>query len=147
MEETLRIRPSLQKSMYLAQRGLRSRLGSMSEATSWVRTLPSQTNSLSRVVFLLSRGTFKNIDVDLPGAFPGSTNAIAINPNGDIVGFYYDSSFNLHSFLLSKGRFITIDVPAAFGSGTQANGINQEGDIVGTYSDSSGNLHGFLLSK
>jgi hypothetical protein len=96
--------------------------------------------------FLLIQGTFTSIDVDLPGAVPGSTTANGINPRGDIVGSYADSS-GTHGFLLSKGRFTAIDVPAAFGIGTQASGINPRGDIVGVYFDGSGNTHGFLLSK
>src|ERR1700738_5241442 len=52
--------------------------------------------------FLLSKGTFTNIDVDIPGALAGSTNAIGINPRGDIVELYTDSSGNGVGFLLSK---------------------------------------------
>jgi hypothetical protein len=36
--------------------------------------------------FLLSKGTFTNIDVDLPGAIPGSTNAVGINPKATSWG-------------------------------------------------------------
>jgi hypothetical protein len=52
-------------------------------------------------------GNFTQIDV------PGSVFTIAngINPQGDIVGAYVDSSGRLHGFLLSKGRFTTIDPP------------------------------------
>ena len=55
---------------------------------------------------------------------PGSTftQATGINPQGDIVGTYFDSSGNAHGFLLSKGTFTTIDVPGS--PGTNANGIN-----------------------
>ena len=95
--------------------------------------------------FLLSRGTFTNIDVNVPGAFPGSTNAIAINPRGDIVGFYSDTSFNPHGFLLRKGTFTIIDAPGS--TFTTTTGINPQGDILGFYFDSSGNGHGFLLSR
>ena len=84
--------------------------------------------------------------IDVPGA-AGLTEAFGINPEGDISGYYFDSSGNAHGFPLSKGRFNIIDVPAAFGIGTAAYGINPQGDIVGLYSDGSGNTHGFLLSK
>jgi hypothetical protein len=48
--------------------------------------------------FLLSNGTFTTID------FPGVTFTVAesITPQGDIVGFYEDSSGNDHGFLLSR---------------------------------------------
>ena len=49
--------------------------------------------------------------IDVPGAI--FTIATDINPQGEIVGFYLDSSFNLHGFLLSNGVFTTIDVPGA----------------------------------
>ena len=95
--------------------------------------------------FLLSKGSFTTIDVvALPGALAGTTNALGINPRGDIVGFYSDRFFNGHGFLLSKGSFTEIVVPAA--SNTLPSGINPKGDIVGYYIDGSGG-HGFLLSK
>jgi hypothetical protein len=59
-------------------------------------------NNLITRVFLLSKGTFANIDVDLPGAAPGSTIPNGINPEGDIVGSYNDTVGNFHGFLLSK---------------------------------------------
>jgi len=84
--------------------------------------------------------------IDVPGAsFPFGTTPSGINSHGDIVGGYYDSDFNLHSFLLSKGKFMAIDVPGAVQ--TQVVKINPQGGIVGNYYDSSFNLHGFLLSK
>jgi hypothetical protein len=52
--------------------------------------------------FLLSKGTFTNIDVNLSGAAPGSTIPNGINSQGDIVGSYFDGSGNVHGFLLSK---------------------------------------------
>jgi hypothetical protein len=39
---------------------------------------------------------------DAPGAFSGGTTAYDINPQGDIVGAYFDSNFNQHGFLLKK---------------------------------------------
>ena len=38
--------------------------------------------------------------IDVPGAT--FTDAVAINPRGDIVGAYIDTSGNFHGFLLSK---------------------------------------------
>src|ERR1700730_2389599 len=88
---------------------------------------------------------FKTIDV--PAAFGSQTQPYGINPQGDIVGYYSDSSGNTHGFLLSRGKFTTIDVPGAGAPlYTEPYGINPQGDIVGYYSDSSG-VHGFLLSK
>jgi uncharacterized membrane protein len=102
-------------------------------------------NSLVTRGFLLTKGTFKNIDVDVPGAVLGSTQAFGINPQGDIVGFYSDTSFIPHGFLLRKDTFTTIDPPGS--TFTVPLGINSQGDIVGAYLDSAGNGHGFLLSN
>ena len=107
-------------------------------------------NSVTRG-FLLSKGTFTNIDVNLPGAIPGSTNATGINAQGDIVGFYASDNGNVgfgfdeKGFLLRKGGFTAIEAPGS--TFTVAYGINSQGDIVGWYFDSGGNEHGFLLSK
>jgi probable HAF family extracellular repeat protein len=91
--------------------------------------------------FLVSNGAFTAVDV--PGT--GHTEAEAINPQGDIVGFYEDSSGNSHGFLLSKGKFTTIDGPEAVQ--TRAFNINPRDDIVGSYIDSSGNSHGSVRRK
>jgi hypothetical protein len=50
-------------------------------------------NAISRG-FLLSKGTFTNIDVNLPGAIPGSTNATGINAQGGSIRkrTWWDSS-------------------------------------------------------
>jgi hypothetical protein len=66
-------------------------------------------NTIIHRGFLLSKGTFTDIVVDLPGALAGSTFVNGINPEGDIVGVYADSSFNSHGFLRKKGTFTTID--------------------------------------
>ena len=59
-------------------------------------------NNLVTRGFLLTKGTFKNIDVDVPGAVPGSTQAFGINPQGDIVGSYYDGSGNTQWFSVEQ---------------------------------------------
>ena len=83
--------------------------------------------------------------IDFPGAIFTAADGIGVNPRGDIVGDYVDSSGNGHGFVLSKGKFTSIDFPGALG--TAAFGINPQGEIVGPYFDNSGNGHGFLLSN
>jgi len=99
--------------------------------------------------FLLRNGTFTTLDA--PGVvFPGppttgGTFPTAINPQGDIVGYYNDSSGGVRGFLLSGGTYTTIDVPGSNGTTSPA-GINARGDIVGSYFDSSsGQGRGFVL--
>ena len=92
--------------------------------------------------FLLDRKGFTTIDV--PGAI--GTNALRINPQGEIVGFYVPSSGTGRGFLWRRGTFSDIALP-----GTVldfANGINARGDVVGQYNDTPGiPQHGYLLSK
>jgi hypothetical protein len=84
---------------------------------------------------------FTFFTIDVPGAT--STEAAAINPEGQIVGNYADAAGILHGFVLLRGTtFITIDVPGA--TSTEASGINPRGWIVGNYTDAAGSLHGFI---
>jgi len=73
------------------------------------------------------------------------SDARDVNPEGQIVGFFVDSSQKTHGFLLTKRGFTSIDYPDAVA--TQARGINPEGDIVGFFVDSSKKTHGFLLTS
>ena len=91
---------------------------------------------------------FNFTPIDVPGAT--QTQPMGINNSGQIVGFYWDSSFQSHGFLDENGTFTTIDVPGNSGF-TEALGINNHGDIVGQYqtavSDSGGTsffYHGFI---
>jgi uncharacterized membrane protein len=90
--------------------------------------------------------------IDPPGTI--FTIAAGINPQGDIVGRYYDGSVcNLalacgaddghnHGFLLTGSEFTSIDFPGAFL--TAVSGIDNRGDIVGVYVDTNRQGHGFL---
>jgi len=93
--------------------------------------------------------TFTTID------FPGAvlTNAQGTNAQGEIVGFYTDTSGRTHGFLQSGGYFRSIDYPNS--TATQALGIGPAGDIVGTYQRSGETgpiagaipIHGFLMTR
>jgi probable HAF family extracellular repeat protein len=72
--------------------------------------------------------------------------AAGINNQGQIVGYYLDStSFNarFHGFLYNRGQYTTLDDPSALN--TAPFSINDAGQIVGAYS-SGGNGHGFVAS-
>jgi len=84
--------------------------------------------------------TFTSIDVDVPSAYPGTTQAYGINGSGNIVGAYQDNT-GIHGFLYEGGSFTPIDISGA--SNILASGINGSGNIVGWYQDNTGN-HGFL---
>jgi hypothetical protein len=94
------------------------------------------------------------ITFSVPGAvdFPWVQG---INPRGDIVGGYFDSSGIWQTFLLSHGKFRIITpqdaAPCCWAGGwllTQM-GINPQGDIVSSYSNGTrqGTSLGFLLTN
>jgi uncharacterized membrane protein len=103
--------------------------------------------------FLIAKeGSVSTID------FPGSPSSqtVAVNDEGEIVGEYRDAARVLHGFLLIDGRFSTIDFPGALEvevtptgdpGGTRALGNNNAGEIVGRYLDAAYKFHGYLLAE
>lgn len=89
---------------------------------------------------------------DVPGS-TGGNRANGINPRGDIVGHYNDSTGGgRRGYLFAKGSAVPTPInfstaPFNTAGGTSARGINARGDIVGDYIDSSGVDHGYLLSN
>jgi hypothetical protein len=86
---------------------------------------------------------------------PGQgTRAYAINPSGEIVGFYSDNSARCHGYVrTANGTFTQIDAPDAgtgpFPQGTFPSeftpaGLNPAGAITGFYVDASSVQHGFV---
>jgi hypothetical protein len=90
--------------------------------------------------YIVQNGKFRTYD--FPG--PLQTNIWDINPTGDFVGIYIDSSTHRHGFLqLADGSApITLNYPNAVH--TRAYGINPGVAIVGQYIDTSSHAHGFL---
>jgi uncharacterized membrane protein len=88
--------------------------------------------------------------LDLPD-YVASSYAWDVNPSGEIVGYFLDSSNRNHGFLLDRKGFTLIDFPGTDVIFTRAVGINPRGDVVGVYMtlDSAGALHtrGFLASR
>jgi hypothetical protein len=93
-------------------------------------------------------GTY--ITISIAGAF-----VEGINPQGDIVGGYFDSSGIWQNFLLSNGKYTLINPPDAapccWAGGWLSTeiGINAQGDIVASYSNGAngGAAPGFLFSR
>ena len=80
------------------------------------------------------------VKFDPPGAVNG-TYPNSINPEGAIIGFFWDAVSTEHGFLRSRdGSFTTFDVPGAAGTEPATN--NARGEIVGDYFDPSGVYHG-----
>jgi hypothetical protein len=86
---------------------------------------------------------------------PGQgTRAYAINPSGQIAGFYSDNTARCHGYVrAANGTFTQIDAPDAgtgpFPQGTFPSeftpaGINPAGAITGFYVDASSVQHGFV---
>jgi uncharacterized membrane protein len=87
--------------------------------------------------------------LDLP-SYVVSSDARDVNPSGEIVGAWVDSSGKSHGFLLNRDGFTSIDVPGADVVFTRAIGIDPKGNIVGVYitRDASGfHFHGFVATK
>ena len=82
------------------------------------------------------------------------TRAYAINPSGQIVGFYTDNTGRCHGYVrAANGTFTQIDAPDAgtgpfpqgtFPSNITPMGINPAGAIIGFYVDVSSVQHGFV---
>ena len=83
--------------------------------------------------FLYSNGVFTSLSDPLG---TNGTAAVAINNNGQIVGYYLDSSNVQHGFVYSDGIYTTIDDPLGT-HGTVLTGINNSGQVVGYYLDNS----------
>ena len=86
---------------------------------------------------------------------PGQgTRGYAINPSGEIAGFYSDNTGRCHGYVrAANGTFTQIDAPDAgtgpFPQGTFPSeftpaGINPAGAITGFYVDASSGQHGFV---
>ncbi len=79
--------------------------------------------------FLWNNGAFTALP-DVPGSYPGATNATAINSSGQIAGWYVDACFcKAHGFLLTGGVYTTIDNPGDYSS--NVSGMNDSGQLVG----------------
>ena len=121
-------------------------------------------SNAARHAFLRARdGTFTVFDDPNAGTCSAScgtigngqgTRAYAINPAGQIVGFFTDNSARCHGFVRApNGTFTQIDAPDAgtgpFPQGTFPSeftpmGLNSGGAISGFYVDASGVQHGFV---
>ena len=83
--------------------------------------------------FLWQNGTATTLDT-----LGGPSGACAINKNGQVVGFSFDSAGYRHAVLWQNGDITDLDVGSR--SSSQAYGINNSGQIVGwSYSPYSNN--------
>ena len=119
-----------------------------------MKTLPRVFQRLIVTVSVLAMVAIWTVsaNADGPGRFttidyPGAvlTQALGINPRGDIVGSYVDSGNVEHGFLLRNGAFTSFDYPTAVW--TEGWGISPSGDIVGQYGLPDKTTHGFRLRK
>jgi hypothetical protein len=112
----------------------------------------------------LAKPKIITFDPSVPGPAPGpyqGAQALAINSEGTIAGFFSDSIGVFHGFLrTTDGTLTNFDAPDAGtqsvpgfvgtplgvlgGQGTYATSINKAGAITGLYVDIANVLHGFL---
>lgn len=83
--------------------------------------------------------------VVVPGSAQNSTSVDALNDNGQVVGWYTDSSGVTHGFLKQGKTYTTIDPPDSMY--TLANAINNNGTIVGAWGSLYGGFEGFIRTK
>ena len=100
--------------------------------------------------YLKNGSIYTPLNDPLAGTANGQgTVANGIATNGNIVGYYVDSSGVQHGFL-NDGSYHTLDDPSAgtfSGAGTLAFGISSSnGNIVGYFIDSSNKNHGFVYN-
>jgi probable HAF family extracellular repeat protein len=89
--------------------------------------------------FLLDKGVFTQIDVDIAGGT--RTEPTGINVHGQIVGNFTDATGARRGFLLDRGVFTPIDVPGA--TATTVFGITDRGQIAGFFINAEGVTQGF----
>lgn len=84
---------------------------------------------------------------DVAGA--RDTYPLGINADGEIVGYYSDTSGSqVHGFYRNaRGLIFSLDVPGAGSGGTVAFAINDVGQVSGYYVDTSGTIHGFVQTR
>jgi len=63
------------------------------------------------------------------------TQALGVNDQGEIVGFYLDADGVQHGYIDNGGVFTSFDPPDS--ASTTINGINDKGDIVGFYTNNA----------
>jgi len=82
--------------------------------------------------FLLTHGTF--INLDYPGAIGdlGGSTPTGINSSGVVCGGFADEDGG-HGYILDDGVFTPIDAPAGLPGTTGILGINDKGQLVGKY--------------
>src|SRR4051794_23227682 len=106
--------------------------------------------------------SFSFVSFDVSGAM--KTEALGLNENGRVVGFYVDASGVKHAFIDNGGVITTFDDPAGSSTAahneivngqtvvvidgnTVATGINNPGQIVGFFFNATDHAQGFLDTK
>lgn len=87
---------------------------------------------------------------ELKKYFPTATGTQASNitDNGDVCGFWTDTSGNNHGFYGKLGAFSSVEVVIGGTPATSTSpfGCSNTGEVVGSFTDTSGNVHGFTYS-
>jgi hypothetical protein len=99
-------------------------------------------DSASKAADNEDRRASKIVTIDYPGAL--LTFLVAINDEGEIIGYYVDSDGLVKSFLREPdGTYVAVDPPGTT-FGTIIWSINNRGSVTGTFTDQSGVIHAYL---
>lgn len=105
-------------------------VGINSDSTPWIVGFYQPDVALATSFgFLDAGGTITTID-PFGSTF---TQALGVNDQGEIVGFYVDSNGVQHGYIDNGGVFTSFDPPGS--ASTTINGLNDKGDIVGFYTN------------
>jgi hypothetical protein len=69
----------------------------------------------------------------------------AINDDGEVAGYFYDSCNFPRGFILQNNVATVVNYPVTGERGTFLEGVNRRGDVSGRWIDSSGYPHAFWL--
>jgi uncharacterized membrane protein len=90
--------------------------------------------------------TFSFTSLVIPNSQAGTTLALGVNNQGQIVGSYRDINGLMHGFLRnSDASIVSIDFSTS-ALGSVVTGISDTGAIVGIFTDDSQKSHGFVRS-
>lgn len=95
-------------------------------------TVFAVNSSGSYDAFVYNGKSFKK--VAFPKAAAPGTVVHAVNNKGDVDGTYYDSSGNVHGWLLHAGKYYELNDPNGCKCDTRDDGINDNIEMVGRYS-------------
>lgn len=121
----------------------------------WPNTMPAKISPSGMIVgcnhitFIPQMHGFAITGAGVTHDPDGGTMYNGVNPQGDILGIYYDPPqkwVTVKTFVIHNGEKTFLPSPEG-ALAMVGQDINAAGDVVGRYKDSAGEIHGFLLLR